>query len=88
MPTVSTIDSPVGLAFNAGSLYVANELVDTISKVTSAGVTTTFVSQGLNVPAGMAFDSSGNLYVANLGSNTISKVTPAGVVSTFVTGAL
>ena len=48
----------------------------------------TFVSNGLDEPVALAFDSAGNLYVANAGNNTISKVTPAGVVSTFVSSGL
>jgi len=79
-PTVSTffstLNDPAGVAFDAaGNLYVANELSNTISKVTPAGAVTTFVSSGLSYPAGLAFDAAGNLYVANEGSNTISKVT-------------
>ena len=48
----------------------------------------TFVSNGLDEPVALAFDSAGNLYVANAGNNTISKVTPAGLVSTFVSSGL
>ena len=33
--------------------------------MTPAGVTSTFVSSGLNGPHGLAFDTAGNLYVAN-----------------------
>ena len=79
-----------GLAFDAaGNLYVANYGNDAISKVTPAGVVSTFVSSssGLEGPCGLAFDAAGNLYVANYDSNTISKVTPAGVVSTFVSSS-
>ena len=55
-----------------------------MSKVTPAGVVSTFAS-GFNGPAGLAFDSAGNLYVAN-DDGTVSEVTPAGVVSTFASG--
>ena len=42
---------PIGLAFDtAGNLYVANAGNNTITKVTPAGVTSTFVSSGLNDP--------------------------------------
>jgi len=83
------LSGPEGLAFDAsGNLYVANYNSNTISKVTPAGVVTTFVSTGLSQPTGLVFDASGILYVANWGSNTISKVTPSGVVSTFVSSGL
>ena len=68
-----------------GNFYVANYGGTTVSKVTPAGVVSTFAT-GLNNPFSLAFDSSGNLFVANVGSNTVSEVTPAGVVSTFATG--
>ena len=60
----------------------------TVSKVTPAGVVSTFAS-GFNGPDGLAFDAAGNLYVANDDANfngIVSKVTPAGVVSTFASG--
>ena len=58
-----------------------------MSKVTPAGVVSTFAS-GFSDPNALAFDAAGNLYVAN-GDNsdsTVDKVTPAGVVSTFASG--
>ena len=59
--------------------------MDTVSKVTPAGVVSTFAS-GFVEPFGLAFDAAGNLYVANSDDDTVSEVTPAGVVSTFVSG--
>ena len=56
-----------------------------MSKVTPAGVVSTFAS-GFNDPVGLAFDAAGNLYVANVGNDTVSEVTPAGAVSTFASG--
>ena len=80
------LNSPFGPVFDSsGNLYVANSSSNTISKVTPAGVVSTFASVPLYArPTGLAFDSSGNLYVANSSNNTISRVTPNGVVSTFV----
>ena len=90
-PTVSTFASGFhqiqeGLAFDAaGNLYVADVITGTVSKVTPAGVVSTFAS-GFSFPEGLAFDAAGNLYVANQNANTVSKVTPAGVISTFASG--
>jgi hypothetical protein len=88
-PTVSTFASgfndPNGLAFDAaGNLYVANTQTSILSKVTQAGVVSTFASG--DDPEGLAFGAAGNLYVANLGNSTVMEVTPAGVVSTFASG--
>ena len=57
-----------------------------MSKVTPAGVVTTFAS-GFLSPFGLAFHA-GNLYVTDTDKNTVSEVTPAGVISTFASGFL
>ena len=90
-PIVSTLqsgfDDPFGLAVDAdGYLYVANTDDNTVSKVTSEGIVTTFVSSGLSAPFGLAFDTAGNLYIANAGNNTVSVVSPAGVVTSTIHG--
>ncbi|MCX6874734.1 MAG: choice-of-anchor D domain-containing protein, partial [Verrucomicrobia bacterium] len=88
---------PGGVAVDgSGNLYVADNGNNTIRKVTSAGVVTTFAgSPGqwgdvdgtgsaarFSYPNGIAVDGNGNLYVANTWSHTIRKVTPAGMVTT------
>ncbi len=88
VPSGQGLSIPIFEAFDSsGNLYVANNSAGTISKITPAGVVTTFAS-GLSNPSGLAFDSSGNLYVTNYAANTISKITPGGVVSTFVASGL
>jgi sugar lactone lactonase YvrE len=74
----------------AGTLFVTVEGTGQILQFTSGGVASTFAS-GLNVPIGLAFDSSGNLYEAdsnypNFGNGVIYKFTPGGVRSTFASG--
>ncbi len=89
------LQRPSGLAFDSsGNLYVSNNqgfttgglLGNTISKITPAGVVSTFVdtTQGLTGPAGLAFDGTGNLYVGTIVGQSIIKVTPAGAASTFL----
>ncbi len=82
---------PDALAFDAaGNLYVANYGGGTISKVTPAGVVSTFAS-GLYDTGGLAFDAAGNLYVADnldVADSTIAKVTPSGAVSTFASSGI
>ena len=69
----------------ADILYVTlsnNTIVsyDTTSGVgsTIAASVNTFASTTLNVPYGLAFDSSGNLYAANYNDSTISKFNASG----------
>ena len=61
----------------ADILYVANSGNNTIVKVTSSGVASTFATSGLYGPEGVAFDGAGNLYAANFFDNTIEKFTPS-----------
>jgi sugar lactone lactonase YvrE len=79
-----------------GNVYVADQLNDTIRKITPAGVVTTLAGVAavsghndgagtlahFNNPYGIAVDGSGNVYVADTYNCTIREITPAGVVST------
>ena len=74
---------PDAMAFDAaGNLFVANNYASTVSKITPAGVVSTFVS-GLGpqnsspIPNGLAFDAAGNLYVSHRSVGTVFKVTTA-----------
>ncbi|HEX3481921.1 MAG TPA: NHL repeat-containing protein [Kofleriaceae bacterium] len=89
---------PSGVAVDgAGNAYVADQINDTIRKVTTAGDVTTLAgvagpgtgsADGTGAaarfafPAGVAIDGAGNVYVADRLNATIRKVTPAGVVTT------
>jgi sugar lactone lactonase YvrE len=88
---------PLGVTVDTnGNAYVADTGNDTIRKVTSAGVVTTWAglagSTGTNdgtasaarfqFPIGVTVGSAGNLYLADSGNNTIREVTPAHVVTT------
>ena len=93
----ATFSFPLGVAQAAdGTLYVADAMNNTIRRISTGGVVSTFAgSAGLsgdldgmgaaarfNYPTGLAIDSGGNLYVSDSTNNTLRKITPAGMVTT------
>lgn len=89
---------PNGIAVDSvGNIYVTDTGNNTIRKITSAGVVTTFAGTAgqsgstdatgaaarFNNPKGIAIDSSGNIFVVDSGNHTIRKITQTGVVTTF-----
>jgi sugar lactone lactonase YvrE len=84
--SAARFSSPFGVAVDsAGNVYVVDQNLHTIRRITSSGVVTTLAgavfSQGtadgtgsaarFNSPSGVAVDSAGNLYVADRNSFTI-----------------
>jgi sugar lactone lactonase YvrE len=96
--TVASFNYPEGIAVDtSGNLYVADTVNNTIRKVTSEGVVTTFAGMAGSFgsvdgtgtvasfwsPEGIAVDASGNVYVADTGNSTIRKITSEGGGTTF-----
>ena len=94
--SLTVFHAPQGLVVDAsGNVYIADTYNHRISKVTPAGVVSTFAGGVLgNVngtgtaarfyfPMELAMDDSGNIYVTDQGNHCIRKITPAGVVSTY-----
>jgi hypothetical protein len=73
-----------------GELYIADQGLDAIFKITTMGVLSLFLdsTDGIYNPMGLAFDSLNNLYISNAGTGSILKSTLSGEVSTFVSGLL
>ena len=88
---------PQGVAVDtSGNVYVAEDVNETVRKITPAGVVTTLAGYPQSAGAadgtgnaarfsylsGVAVDKTGNIYVADQGNHAIRKITPAGVVTT------
>ena len=99
--TNAQFNGPVGLAFDArGNLFVSDANNDTIRKIASSGVVTTFAGAAgadgaadgvataarFRSPAELVFDQNGNLFVADSFNQTIREISTNGIVCT-VSGA-
>ncbi len=97
--TSASLSGPYGLAVDAGgALYIADYGNNCIRKVSAGGTISTVAGTGaqgsagdngpatsaqLNLPLGVAVDSSGNLYIADSNNSLIRKVDTTGTISTF-----
>jgi sugar lactone lactonase YvrE len=89
---------PSGIAADVyGNLYIADRATNCVRKISASGIITTVAGNGqkgysgddglatnaeLNIPSGVAVDTSGNLYIVDEGNNRIRKVFTNGVIST------
>jgi sugar lactone lactonase YvrE len=89
---------PAGLALDAsGNLYIGEDYVGRVRKVTPGGTISTYAGSGLSGPVGdggpataarlsealgIVVDSAGNLYIAEGHGDRIRKVTTGGIIST------
>lgn len=95
--SAARFDSPYGVAVDtAGNVYVAENVNDTIRKITPAGAVSTLAGNAgqagsedgaggaarFQTPRGVAVDTVGNVYVADTANHTIRKITSTGMVTT------
>ena len=95
--STAQFNRPSGVALDAqGNAYVADQLNNTIRKITPAGVVSVFAGNGtpgyLDFPIGttaafympenLIMDNQGNLLVADTGNGSIRQISPAGEVTT------
>ncbi len=79
----ASFSSPEGVALDSyGNLYVADYGNNSVRKINTAGIVSTFAS-GISLPSGVAVDATGNVFVAAYQDNLILKITPVGIVRTF-----
>ncbi len=90
--------NPAGVAEDlSGNIYVSETQINKIIKVNTAGKSTVIAGTGipgysgdngpavqaqLNLPSGLALDSSGALYVADYGNNAVRKIDTTGTITT------
>ena len=97
LATKASLSSPGYITFDpAGNLYISDAYANRIRKVSGGTITTIAgngaaayggdgglaINAGIDVPQGIAFDSSGNLYIAEFNSHRVRKVTPSGSITT------
>lgn len=94
--TGALFSGPQSMTFYGGNVYIIDAINNTIRKMTTGGVVSTYTNPTLGYvdgplasalfygPRSIVFDAQGNAYVSDLANNVIRKITPAGVVSTFV----
>jgi streptogramin lyase len=97
MGTNAQFNSPCSLAFDAiGNLFVSDANNDTIRKISTNGIVTTFAgaagrdgatdgdlsSARFRSPASLVFDKKGNLFVADSFNQTVREISSNGIVST------
>jgi DNA-binding beta-propeller fold protein YncE len=74
---ISCCDGASGIAIDVqGNLWAANYFSNSVSEVSSAGVTISpgYSGGGLTQPQGIAVDGAGDIWVANYHGNTLTKL--------------
>lgn len=97
--TSAELSFPSGVAVDKlGNIYIADNSNNVIREVNAGGIISTIAGTGtagfsgdggaassaqLNLPVGVAVDSSGNVYIADYNNQRIRKITTSGIISTY-----
>jgi sugar lactone lactonase YvrE len=75
--------SPQNIAVDAaGNLFISENAMNRIRKVSPTGQITTIGATDFSSPAGIAVDAAGNVYVADSFNHRIRKIDPSGITTT------
>ena len=78
------INAPGGITRGPdGALWFTNAGNNTIGRITTAGVVTTFTGAGISDPGGITAGPDGALWFTNYSGNAIGRITTAGVVTIY-----
>jgi len=93
------LGAPTGIAADGlGNFYIADQLDNTVRKVSPAGIISTLAGTGvpgysgdggpaasaqLSGPMSVLVDGAGLIYIADTGNNVVRKVDAAGIISTY-----
>ena len=94
----ASLNGPQGLAFDSsGNLYIADSKNNVVRVIYPNGIINTYAGNGtaatagdggaalsanLNLPFGVAADTSGNVYIAERSGQVVRKVTSNGTITT------
>ncbi len=87
-PVITTYPNPVSrpegiTAGPDGALWFTNQGTNSIGRITTAGVITTYTAPSISSPAEITAGPDGNLWFTNYGNNSIGSISTAGVVSNY-----
>jgi hypothetical protein len=106
-PLASSFGNPTGISMApsgtsaAGTVYVSDEFVGTVSAISSGNAVTVLAGNAtqygsvdgtgtaalLWAPTGLTIDSTGTIFLADSGNNEVRQITSAGVVTTIAGAA-
>jgi streptogramin lyase len=80
----AAIDGPQQITAGPdGALWFTNAGNNSIGRITTAGVVTSFTGTGISEPIGIATGPDGNLWFTNYANQSIGRITPGGTVTNY-----
>jgi uncharacterized protein (TIGR03437 family) len=82
------LNSPYGLAFDRGNLYIADLGNGRVRRVTPDGIISTIAAAPLISPRNLAADNAGNLYVSDFDGHAVYRIGNGGALVPLVSSGL